>query len=93
MKPDDPGPIRDASVRQELRVNYLPVLEEGIDNIDRALAIDGEYDDAMAYLNLLYRAKADLEESWQGYREDVVKADAWFQKTIDTRKAKAERNP
>lgn len=91
MKPDAPGPIQDARVRLELRVNYLPVLEEGMDNIDRALEIDAEYDDAMAYLNLLYRAKADLEDSSEDYRDDVAKADAWFRKTLDTRKAKAER--
>lgn len=75
-------------------MNYLPVLEEGMADIDRALvAIDAEYDDAMAYLNLLYRAKVDLEDSPQGYRDDVAKADTWFQKTIDTRKAKASRKP
>ena len=47
----------------------------------------------MAYLNLLYRAKADLENSPQGYRDDVAKADVWFQKVIDTRKTKAGRKP
>jgi Tfp pilus assembly protein PilF len=93
MKPDDPGPIKDGEVRLELRVNYLPVLEEGMDDINRALAIDAEYDDAMAYLNLLYRAKADLEETPEDYRDDIAKADAWFQKVIDTRKAKASRKP
>jgi tetratricopeptide (TPR) repeat protein len=93
MKPDDPGPIKDDGVRRELRMYYLSVLQDGLDYLDRALAIDAEYDDAMAYLNLLYRAKADLEDSPQGYRDDVAKADAWFQKVIDTRKAKAERKP
>ena len=47
----------------------------------------------MAYLNLLHRAKADLENSPQGYRDDVAKADVWFQKIIDTRKTKAGRKP
>jgi tetratricopeptide (TPR) repeat protein len=47
MKPDDPGPIKDDEVRRELRVNYLSVLPDGVDYLDRALAIDGEYDDAM----------------------------------------------
>jgi hypothetical protein len=32
----------------------------------------------MAYLNLLYRAKAALEDSPQGYRDDMAKADEWF---------------
>jgi tetratricopeptide (TPR) repeat protein len=93
MKPEDPGPITDDKVRLEMRVNYLPVIEEGMGDIDRAPAIDAEYDDAMAYLNLLYRAKADLEDSPQGYRDDAAKADEWFRKTMDTRKAKAERKP
>jgi hypothetical protein len=72
---------------------YLSVLQDGLDYLDRALAIDAEYDDAMAYFNLLYRAKADLENSPQGYRDDVAKADVWFQKVIDTRKTKAGRKP
>jgi len=93
MKPDDPGPIKNDAVRVELRVNYLPVIEEGVRDLDRALAIDAEYDDGMAYMNLLYRAKADLEDSPQDYRNDVAKADAWVQKALATRKAKAERKP
>jgi len=91
MRPDDPGPITDDAVRRELRVNYLPVVEEGIENLDKALALDAEHDDAMAYLNLLYRAKAALEDSPQGYRDDMAKADEWFQKVLKIRKAKAER--
>jgi Tfp pilus assembly protein PilF len=91
MKPDEPGPIKNGDVRMALRVNYLPVIEEGIGNLDKALAIDAEYDDAMAYLNLLYRTKADLEDSAQSYQDDIDLANTWFQKTIETRKAKASR--
>ena len=40
-----------------------PMIDEGIKNLDKALQIDPEYDDAMAYENLLYRQKADLEDS------------------------------
>lgn len=35
MKPDDPGPIKNGDVRIALRVNYLPVIEEGIGNLDK----------------------------------------------------------
>ena len=93
MKPDEPGPIKDEVVRTKLRTDSLPVLEEGLADLERALAIDPEYDDAMAYMNLLYRVRADLEDSPQGYRDDITTADAWFQKVIDTRKAKASRQP
>ena len=93
MKPEDPGPIKDGAVRMELRAKYLPVVQEGLDDLDRAVAIDAEYDDAMVYLNLLYRAKADLEDSPQGYRDDIARADIWVEKVTETRKVKAEREP
>lgn len=35
------------------------IIQHGIDSIDKALAIDNEYTEAIAYKNLLYREKAD----------------------------------
>jgi tetratricopeptide (TPR) repeat protein len=35
------------------------IIQHGIDSIDKALAIDPEYTEALAYKNLLYREKAD----------------------------------
>ena len=63
MKPEDPGPIKDKKIREELKQQYSAVIEEGIDPSDKALEIDPEYDDAMAYLNLLIRERADLADS------------------------------
>jgi tetratricopeptide (TPR) repeat protein len=91
MKPEDAGPIRDARVRGALRTNYMPVVAEGMDNLSEALALNPEYTDAMAYMKLLYRVKADLEDPPQAYAEDMAQADRWFQRTIDTRKTIASR--
>ncbi|MGA2593850.1 MAG: tetratricopeptide repeat protein [Bryobacteraceae bacterium] len=91
MKPEDPGPLRDPEVRQALRTKYLPVVREGIDNINKALEIAPENDDAMAYMNLLYREKADLEDTAEEYRADIAKADEWVMKNLETRKSKATR--
>ena len=55
MKPEDPGPIKDKKVREELAAKNLPIAEEGIKDLQTALQIDPEYDDAMAYMNLLLR--------------------------------------
>jgi len=93
MKPEDPGPIKLDAVRAELRGKYLAQIQEGLDDIDRALEIDAEYDDAMAYANLLWRLKAELELSAGTYQFDMDQANTWFQRVIDTRKAKAERKP
>jgi len=93
MKPDDPGPLKDKKVRAEVAAKNSGIIDDGIKNLDRALQIDPEYDDAMAYENLLYRQKADLEDSADAYNSDINKANDFFQKTIDTRKIKAERKP
>jgi tetratricopeptide (TPR) repeat protein len=93
MKPDDPGPLKDKKVRAEVAAKNGPIVDEGINDLNKALGIDPEYDDAMAYENLLYRQKADLEDSSEAYKADTDKANDFFQKTIDTRKIKAERKP
>ena len=92
MKPEDPGPLKDKKVRAEVAAKNGPVVDEGIKDLDKALQIDPEYDDAMAYENLLYRQKADLEDSPEAYRADIEAADNFFARTLETRKVKAERN-
>lgn len=89
MKPEDPGPLKDKKKREELRAKYSATIEDGIKNLEHALSIDKNYDDAMAYLNLLNRERADLAETPDAYKQDIATADTWLQKALDTRKAKA----
>ncbi len=93
MKPEDPGPIKDKKVREELKTQYTGIIEEGIQNLQKALEVDPEYDDAMAYLNLLIRERADLAESPEEYRAQTKIADDWVQKALETKKKKAARTP
>ncbi|MGH9666109.1 MAG: hypothetical protein ACRD9L_16920, partial [Bryobacteraceae bacterium] len=51
------------------------------------------YDDAMAYMNLLIRERADLDDTSDEYNKDVEVANGWVQKALDTKKAKAARAP
>jgi TonB family protein len=89
MTPEAPGPLRDASVRQSLTSTYGPVIEEGISNLEAALRIDPTYDDAMAYMNLLIRERADLRDTQEEYTQDVAAADLWLQRALEIKKAKA----
>jgi tetratricopeptide (TPR) repeat protein len=89
MRPEDPGPLKDKKVRDQLREKYAGMIEDGIGHLKKSLEIDPNYDDAMAYLNLLYRERADLADDKQAYEQDIQTADNWLQKTLDTRKAKA----
>lgn len=91
MKPDDPGPIKDQKVREELRAKWLEPVNSGIQSLERALEIDKEYDDAMAYLNLLIRYRADMLDSPEEYKKEIDVANNWVQKSLETKKLKAER--
>jgi Tfp pilus assembly protein PilF len=91
MKPEDPGPIKDKKVREELAAANIPVVEEGLKSLEAALKIDAEYDDAMAYMNLLHRELADLRENSEAYMKDTEIADGWVQKTLETKKIKNAR--
>jgi tetratricopeptide (TPR) repeat protein len=90
LKPEEP--LKDKKVCESLRNRNLPKVDEGIQNLTRALQLRPDYDDAMAYLNLLYREKADLECGNPDARAaDLKMADDWVDKTMATKKQKAEK--
>jgi tetratricopeptide (TPR) repeat protein len=60
VRDTDPLP---ATVRGEYLAKYGPLIDEGVSDLQKAISIRPDYDDAMAYLNLLYRRKADTVES------------------------------
>lgn len=93
MKPEDPGPIKDKKVRDDLKEKYSGIIEDGIQNLGKALEIDKEYDDAMAYLNLLYRERADLADNQEDYDRDIKTADRYLDDSMNMKKIKAARQP
>ncbi len=85
-------PLKDKKVCEQLRSENLARVEDGMQNLDKALQLRPEYDDAMAYMNLMYREKADIEcGDPQAAAEDRRIADQWVDKTMATKKAKAEK--
>jgi len=91
MRQEDPGPIKDKKVKEELKAKYGPVIDGGLQALDKALHINPDYDDAMAYENLLIRERADLMDNKAEYEQQTKIADDWVQKTLDTKKRKAEK--
>jgi len=68
------------------------VVEDGIAKLQKSLELRPDYDDAMAYLNLMYRERADLEcDNPDARKADLKNADDWVDKTMATKKAKAEK--
>jgi tetratricopeptide (TPR) repeat protein len=67
--------------------NTAPVAE-GLDVLQKAVGINPTYEEAMTYLNLMERRKADLECGDDAARKaDLALADDWTQKSMGARKA------
>jgi tetratricopeptide (TPR) repeat protein len=74
-------------VMDPLIAQNAPLVEEGLQYLTQANDNRANYDEAMAYLNLIYRRKADLDFGNEAARkEDVAKADEWRTKAMETRK-------
>ena len=90
MKPTDQ--LKDKKVCSFVKGNNQVPVEEGIKMLQKALQIRPDYDDAMAYLNLLYRERADYEcDDAPARAADIKTANDWVDKTLATKKAKAEK--
>jgi len=97
MKPDENLSAKNKDQKKvcaELKVKNAPSIQEGIENLNKAIQLRPDYDDAMAYLNLMYREKADVEcDDLNARQEDLKTADHWVDQTLSTKKAKAEKQP
>lgn len=90
LKPTDQ--MQSASGCTLLRSLNQQKVEDGIHNLQKALDIRCDYDDAMAYMNLLYREKAEYECDDPAAREaDLKVADEWVDRTMAAKRAKAEK--
>ncbi len=92
LKPEEP--LKDKNVCTLLKDKNAAIIQDGIDNLNKALQLRPDYDDAMAYMNLVYRERADLSCDDPAARAAYLKtADDWVDRTMATKKAKAEREP
>jgi len=89
IKDSDPMP---APLATEFNSKFGQAVDEGINDLKKAIEIKPDYDDAMAYLNLLYRQKADMETSAEGRDADLKNADDLVDKVKAIKQKKME-NP
>ncbi|MBZ5567778.1 MAG: tetratricopeptide repeat protein [Acidobacteriia bacterium] len=90
LKPDQA--ISDKKACEELKGKSQEVVKDGMTMLEKAISLRPDYDDAMAYLNLMWREQADIEcGDPKAREEDLKKADEWVKKTMATKAAKAEK--
>ncbi len=77
---------------QKLAVVNGPMNDEALTYLNKAVEVRPAYDDAMAYLNLVYRRKAETECGNDAARKaDLAQAQTWAQKAMDTRKSNEQK--
>jgi tetratricopeptide (TPR) repeat protein len=78
-------------VRKPYTEKYQTLVDDGIDKLQTAIKLKPDYDDAMTYLNLLYRRKADMVES-SSERDTLTKqADDLLDKVKEIKQKRAEQ--
>jgi len=88
VKDTDPLP---PAVRTDYASKYGPVIDEGIKDLQKAISLRPDYDDAMAYLNLLYRRKADMVESPDERASLLKQADDLVDKVKEIKQKRADQ--
>jgi hypothetical protein len=80
------------NVMSPLKAENGPLVEEGLQYLNQAVANRANYDDAMAYLNLIYRRKADVDYGdAAAVKSDIAAAEDWRTRAMGTRKANEEK--
>ncbi|HKV77024.1 MAG TPA: hypothetical protein VJP02_02720 [Candidatus Sulfotelmatobacter sp.] len=95
MKPDEHLSAKNKDQKklcEELKAKNGPAIQEGIDTLDKAIKLREDYDDAMAYMNLMYRERADVECDDEAARAaDLKTADGWVDKAMQAKQARAAK--
>jgi tetratricopeptide (TPR) repeat protein len=80
-------------LRAQYATNFGKIIQEGIDSLNKAISLRPDYDDAVAYLNLLYRRKADVVDNQLDRDELIDMADDLVEKVKDIKTKRAEEPP
>jgi tetratricopeptide (TPR) repeat protein len=88
VKDTDPLP---PAIRGDYATKYGPMIEEGITDLQKAIQLRPDYDDAMAYLNLLYRRKADMVENPDERANLLKQADDLVDKVKEIKQKRADQ--
>jgi tetratricopeptide (TPR) repeat protein len=88
IRDEDPLPPK---YREEYTAKYQGMVEEGISELQTAIKLRPDYEDAMAYLNFLYRRKADMVESAEERAGLIKQADDLLDKVKEIKQQKANQ--
>jgi tetratricopeptide (TPR) repeat protein len=71
----------------KIKAANTDLVADAMKNLQKAIDLNPNYDDAMSYLQLSYRSKANIDCPDDNARKaDLAQADAWIQKAMGARK-------
>jgi tetratricopeptide (TPR) repeat protein len=75
----------------DVRANSLAVIDSGIAMLNKAISLRKDYIDAMTYMDVLYRSRAELEcGSKKNFKADIKQSNEWAERAAAARKKQAE---
>ena len=80
-------PVIPAKFRKDLAEENGPLIDEGLKYLQKAIDLKPNDNQAMAYLNLMYRQKAEIDEDDETREADLKTADDWVNKSLAALKA------
>ncbi|HUI42736.1 MAG TPA: hypothetical protein VL523_12280 [Terriglobia bacterium] len=80
----EPPPLPE-KLRAQLAQKNSALIDEGMQALNKAIELKPNYDEAMAYLNLIYRQKADIESEPGARAADLKAANDWLAKAMAAR--------
>jgi len=86
LRDDQPLP---PDLRDEYATKMSPTVEDGISMMKKAIERKADYEDAMAYLSLLYRQKGDMQANPNDRDELIKQADALLDQVKQIKQKKA----
>jgi tetratricopeptide (TPR) repeat protein len=79
------------AVRKDYTDKYQALVDDGIASLKKSIELKPDYDDAMTYLNLLYRRKADMVESTAERDQYTKEADDLLDKVKEIKQKRTEQ--
>lgn len=89
-RPDVLPPIPEKQ-RSKLEADNKALVDEGIEALQKSVELKPNDDASMAYINLLYRQRAEYDADAAAREADLKQADEWVEKALNVKKAAAEK--
>lgn len=95
LQDDGNGNARMSSTSCSTLISHnTPLVNDGIAELTRAIEINPTYDDAMSYLNLMYRRRADFDCTNPALRQqNIDTANEWTRRAVEARRINEQPKP